>query len=754
MAGMDTLNGSVERITFYNPENGYTVLRLRPHGRQEGMPRSAAGQDGLVTVVGNLPELNPGESLRLQGRWSNHSQHGLQFQSEVCEQTLPATVEGIRRYLGSGLVKGIGTRLAERITAQFGARTLEILETQPELLEGVPDIGPKRARLIRQAWQEQQQIKALMLHLHAHGVSTSLAVKIYKQYGETALKVVQTDPYQLARDIRGVGFKTADKLAQALGLPADHPARLEAGLIYALNDMVEDGHVYSPQAELLQRGAGLLEVEAPALPAALDRLAAQGRITAEILPQAGARGKQVREPGAAYGLGTVKPPATEAVRPPAIYLAALHTCEAGLAEQLQRLSRVLLPRLSDLAPDFISLDVALSPEQHSAVRTALTAPLSVLTGGPGTGKTTALRALIQALDEGRKRYALASPTGRAAKRLAEATGRPASTIHRLLGFKPGEGFKHNPGNPLEVDLLVVDEASMLDLLLAYHLVRALPEGAHLLLVGDADQLPSVGAGDVLRDVIASGVAPVTRLSVIFRQAAGSHIITNAHRINQGELPLFPKDSQDFFLFPADTPEAAADWVQQVVCERIPAKFGLRPPHEIQVLAPMYRGPAGVTALNERLQAALNPPAAHKAEKNLYGQVYRAGDRLMQLQNNYDKEVFNGDLGTLLGVDALEHNLMVEFDGRAVSYDWSEADQLTLAYAVSVHKAQGAEFPAVVLPLVTQHYLMLQRNLLYTAVTRAKKLAVLVGNTKAIGMAVKNDKVTRRWSGLGERLKAG
>jgi exodeoxyribonuclease V alpha subunit len=427
-----------------------------------------------------------------------------------------------------------------------------------------------------------------------------------------------------------------------------------------------------------------------------------------------------------------------------------------VAERLQTLARAMPPRLSDLPPAFVKLDTDLSPEQQSAIRSALSHPVSILTGGPGTGKTTALRALIAVLESARKRYALASPTGRAAKRLAQATGRPASTIHRLLGFKPGEGFKFNAENPLPIDMLVIDEASMLDLYLAHHLLKAIQPGTHLLLVGDVDQLPSVGAGDVLRDVIDSGAMPVTRLSVIFRQAANSQIITNAHRINLGQAPLFPKSSDtqagDFFLFPAETADEAANWVEEVACRRIPYKFGLHPRDDIQVLSPMYRGPAGVTMLNERLQASLNPPGATKAEKTLFGQVFRLGDKLMQTRNNYDKEVYNGDIGYLYAIDPVEHQLSLDFDGRVVAYDWSEADQLLLAYAVSVHKSQGSEFPAVVIPLVTQHYLMLQRNLLYTAVTRAKQLCVLVGSRKAIAIAVRNDKVSQRYSALDWRLE--
>ena len=747
---MDVLTGSVERITFYNPENGYSVVRLRPERKQ-----AAAGlnREGLVTVVGNLPELTPGEHLRLKGRWSSHPRHGHQFLVEFCEQTLPASAAGIRRYLGSGLIKGIGPRLAERIVARFGAETLEVIERHPERLEEAPDIGPKRAGLIARAWQAQKQVKEIMLFLHARAVSTNLAIKIYKQYGDQALTVVQADPYRLARDIYGVGFKTADQLARDLGLPGDHPSRIEAGLVYALNELTEAGHVYAPQDVLGRRAAELLEVPPDLIPPALERLAEQERTWSETLPlpvgergpaKNSAGGKVIAEDPASYALPGI----------PVVYLKPLYYSEVGTAERLRRLAEALPTRLSDLPPAFTALDPGLSEEQRAAIRAALSHPVSVLTGGPGTGKTTAIKALIAALEAAHKRYALASPTGRAAKRLAEASGRPASTVHRLLGFSPTDGFKHQAGNPLPVDLLVLDEASMLDLVLANSLLKALPPGAHLLLVGDVDQLPSVGAGDVLRDVIASGIAPVTRLSLIFRQAAGSQIITNAHRINQGQAPIFAKESRDFFLFPAEEPEEAAQWVEQVVCRRIPERFGLQPPQQIQVLAPMYRGPAGVHALNERLQAALNPPRPGIAEKRLFGQLYRQGDKVMQVQNNYDKDVYNGDVGWIRRIDLVNQSLQVDFDGRAVEYDWSEADQLVLAYAVSVHKAQGSEFPAVVIPLLTAHYLMLQRNLLYTAVTRAKKLCVLVGSRKAIGLAVRNNQVAERYSALAWRLRRG
>ena len=740
---MDSLTGLVERITYYNPENGYSVVRLRPD--QHRLP--GANRDGLVTVTGNLPELAAGEHVRMDGRWTQHPKHGLQFQVETCEQILPATVEGIRRYLGSGLIKGIGPRIADRIVAAFGAETLDVIENSPERLQEVPDIGMKRTRLIAAAWEEQKQVKEIMIFLHGHGISTNLAVKVFKQYGTESLQVVRTDPYRLARDIYGVGFKTADKLAQALGLPVDHPSRIEAGVVYALNEMSDDGHVFAPRPGLVARTAELLGLGPELISPAIDRLAREDRVRLDVLPSLIPQDAR-REPYQAV---------SEASAPyggQAVYLTPFYHGETGVAERLSTLNYTLPTCLSDMPPSFLPLDTTLSPEQQAAVRSALSHPVCVLTGGPGTGKTTAVKALITALELGRKKFALASPTGRAAKRLSEATGRPASTIHRLLGFSPGEGFKFNASNPLPVDMLVVDEASMLDLILMNTLLKALRPGTHLLLVGDVDQLPSVGAGDVLRDIIKSELVPVIRLNLIFRQAAGSHIITNAHRINQGQMPIFAQDSQDFFLFSAETPEDAAQWVQDVVSSRIPARFGLRARDQIQVLAPMYRGPAGVNALNDRLQAALNPPGPKKTEKILFGQNFRAGDKVMQIRNNYDKEVFNGDIGVLTGLDLIEHVLRVDFEGRPVDYDWSDADQLVLAYAVSVHKAQGSEFPAIVIPLVTSHYLMLQRNLLYTAVTRARQLCVLVGSRRAISIAVHNNKVAQRNTALDWRLRGG
>ena len=737
---MDTLSGSVERITYYNPENGYTVLRLRPDQQRgySAAPKNKLSFDGLATVVGNLPEVSPGEHLRLQGQWDNHPKHGAQFKVEVCEQTLPATLAGIEGYLGSGLIKGIGPRLAERIVRQFKEETFEIIEHSPERLPEVPGIGLDRTTRITKAWQEQKQIKEIMIFLHGHGVSTNLAVKIYKTYGDSALATVQNNPYQLERDIYGVGFKTADRIAQALGFPADHPSRIEAGIVFALNEMINDGHVYAPRELLSQRAVELLGASAELIAPALERLAQDDRIRPDVVPfssnQKDANTHGVSESKAMYGT-------------PVIYLTPLYFGERGVAERLNELASMPSGAISQ---PLFSVE-NLSDEQQAAIQMALTQPLSILTGGPGTGKTTCLKALIVTLAAQHKRFALASPTGRAAKRLSDATGHPASTIHRLLEFSPLEGFQRNEEHPLDLDFLVVDEASMLDLLLTHHLLKAVPPGTHVLLVGDVDQLPSVGAGDVLRNLIHSGIAPVTRLTAIFRQAADSKIITNAHLINQGKFPGFSQGDGDFFFFPAEDAAAAADWVLDLVTERIPRKFGFDPVQAIQVLSPIYRGPAGVTILNDRLQEELNPPRNNKPERKLYGTFFRLGDKVMQTQNNYDKDAYNGDIGFIRALDMIEQTLVVDFEGRLVTYDWSEADQLTLAYVISVHKAQGSEFPVIVLPVVTQHYTMLQRNLLYTAITRARQLCVLTGSRRAIGMAVRNNKVAQRFTGLEWRL---
>lgn len=738
---MVTIYGSIERITYYNNQNGYTVLRLRPD-RGQGKNIAGLNLEGLVTVIGNLPELSPGEHVKLEGDYTTHAKHGLQFKAEGCEKLLPVTETGIERYLGSGLIKGIGPQLAKRIVRKFKVDTLEVIEQDPKRLKEVPGIGEGRTEKIIAAWEEQKSVKEIMLFLHEHHVSTNLAVKIYKAYGDQSLEVVKHNPYQLEQDIYGIGFRTADKIAQNLGLPHDHPARIEAGVVFAINEMVNEGHVYTPLNQLSARAEALLEVEEGLIQSGIERLTAIDRVRKEQVIKETAisndTNPRIGEVSAAYG-------------EPAIYLTPFFHSERGVAARL----RELFEHPIKAWQESLGFEAkGLSPEQKVALQTAVLNPVSILTGGPGTGKTTCLKALIEILETKNLSYALTSPTGRAAKRLSEATSRPASTIHRLLGFSPSGGFQYHEHHTLKIDFLIVDEASMLDLLLTYHLLRALQPGTQVLLVGDVDQLPSVGAGDVLRDIIASGVVPVSRLQTIFRQAKDSQIVTNAHRINLGQLPSFSKTSQgDFFLFPAEDAETASSWLVELVTKRIPGNFGMDPRRDIQVLSPMYRGHAGVDRLNELLQSNLNPAGANIPEMKMFGTIFRLGDKVMQIRNNYDKDVYNGDIGYIDLIDHLEQNLVVMMDNsRHVVYDFSEVDELVLAYAVSVHKSQGSEFPAIVMPVLTQHYVMLQRNLIYTAITRAKKVCVLVGNHKALRIAINNNKVTQRYSYLAERLK--
>jgi exodeoxyribonuclease V alpha subunit len=730
----ERLRGVVERVTYANAENGYSVIRLAVKGKQD-----------LVTVVGNLADVNAGESLELEGVWTRHRQYGRQFKVLNYRTVLPATAEGIQKYLGSGLIKGIGPVMAGRIVTKYGVDTLDVIEHEPQRLLDVLGIGPRRVAKIASAWEEQKQIREVMIFLQGHGVRPSWAVKIYKTFGDAAVQVVREDPYRLAREIRGIGFKTADQIARKLGLPADSPRRVAAGVAYALSEMADEGHVYAPQEELIHTAAKMLEVPAELASQGIETLEQEEQIYREAIrhPMAGEGGNGVvREEGTGY----------------AVYLRPFYYGEVGVAGRLRKLLDYPHSRLGVFRGVMWSVLLAdtgsglrLSERQKEAVRTALTHKVTVLTGGPGTGKTTTVRTIIDLLERFKCRFALASPTGRAAKRLTETTGRPAKTIHRMLGFVPGEGFKHDDQNPLDVDMLIVDEASMLDLLLANHLLKALHPAMHLLLVGDVDQLPSVGAGNVLRDVIDSGQVPVVRLDLIFRQAQGSLIVTNAHHINRGQMPLFPKTANDFFLFGQDDPDKAAALIVDIVKNRIPRKFGFDPMRDIQVLSPMYRGAVGVTHLNAQLQAALNPSSPKKAERHLSGRSFRTGDRVIQLRNNYTLDVYNGDVGHIQAIDAMNQALHVRIDDRMVSYDWSEADELTLAYAISVHKAQGSEYPAVVIPIMTTHYVMLARNLLYTAVTRAKRLVVLVGTWRAIAIAVRNNKVAQRHSGLTTRL---
>ncbi len=740
---MDTLTGVLERITYYNEENGYTVARVTPEGK-----------DYTVTVVGPMMGVNVGETIRCTGTWTLHPQYGRQFKAELVETLMPATVAGIEKYLGSGLIKGIGPVTAKRIVHKFGVDTLRVIDENPNLLLQVLGVGPKRVAMIKAAWEEQRLIKDVMIFLQGHGVSTGLAVKLYKLYGREAIHVLQTDPYRLAREVRGIGFITADKIARHMGIPEDAPERIAAALAYLLSEEANrSGHVYLPRSELIDRAVELLDVPSERVKEALQTLESLGQIHQEPV-------KRV--------VGSSGEPIQAVAEERAVYLTPFHRAEAGVAHRLRRLiedsqttllgSRLYAFRQFDWNMAFATIQqqtgVRLNTEQREAVKTALTSPVSVLTGGPGTGKTTTVQTIIHVLETVGARYQLASPTGRAAKRLTEATGRPAQTIHRLLEVSPGEGmrFKRNEDNPLQTEMLIVDEASMIDVLLMNHLLKAVPPGAHLLLVGDVDQLPSVGAGSVLRDIIRSGVVPVVTLKEIFRQPEGSYIIINAHRVNKGLMPIIDNQSaRDFFLFKVDDPERAADLVVDIVQNRIPRRFGLQP-KEIQVLSPMHRGPVGVGNLNLRLQEALNPPHPKKPERRVGGRLFRLGDKVMEIRNNYDKEVYNGDWGHIVRLNVEMQEIVVDFEGRRVPYGFLELDELILAYAISIHKAQGSEYPAVVVPVMTTHYVMLHRNLLYTAITRAQRLVVLVGQLRALAIAVHNARSMARYSGLVERLK--
>ncbi len=716
---LQQLEGNLERITFHNSENGYTVAKFCPKGKRYE-----------VTVVGSMLGVNVGESLRLSGVWTTHPEYGRQFEVRHYTVQLPATIEGIRKYLGSGLIKGIGPKMAESIVDYFGLDTLDVIDGDAVRLAEVPGIGKKRVGMITRAWAEQQQIKEIMIFLQAHEVSTGLAVKIYKQYGDAAISIVRSDPYRLAKDVFGIGFKTADQIAQKMGMAVDAPERVRAGLVFTMSTLTEEGHVFATREQLVTAASELLTVEPEQCEWQMDLLLGEKELI----------GDEER-----------------------VYLPPFYYAEGGIANKVRLLLNTPRDRLdfykeANWPAVFKWLDernpFRLSDRQKDAVRLALTVPVAVLTGGPGTGKSTVTGTIIKLLKAKEKSVLLAAPTGRAAKRLSEATGQAAQTIHRLLEFNPSSGqqFVRDRSNPLDADIIIVDEASMIDTLLMNSLLKAVPAGTHLLLVGDVDQLPSVGAGNVLRDLIDSGVVPTIALDTIYRQAEGSYIIVNAHRINQGEMPLFPRDATDFFFFKAEEPEQAAKLLLDVVCRRLPQKFGLNPDTEIQVLSPMHRGLVGVGALNVALQETLNPSIHGKAEHKYGHRLFREGDRVMQIRNNYDKSVFNGDMGRLVRLDAEEQVALVDFEGQMIEYEFYQLDQLVHSYAVSVHKSQGSEYPVVVMPLMTQHYMMLQRNLLYTAITRAREMVVLVGTKKAVAMAVKNDKIADRNTTLAERLR--
>jgi exodeoxyribonuclease V alpha subunit len=714
---MDRLRCVVERVTYQNETNGYSVIKCR-----------AKGYADLITVVGSMPEVHVGSVLTLSGEWTVNPKFGRQFTVSGFEETLPATVYGIEKYLGSGLVKGIGPKFAARIVRAFGAETLNVIEEDPDALLRVPGIGKLRVERIKKSWDEQKEIKNIMLFLQGHDVSTTHATKIYKTYGSDSIRVVKENPYRLADDIWGIGFRTADTIAEKLGVEKETAVRLRSGLLYTLNKLSDEGHCYARRDQLLKTGAELLAVEESVLPAVLDEMVRQDDVKTELID------------------GEDSAPGETAV-----YLPPFWFAETGTAKRLKQIFssppsvKVKPQGLEERIRRVTGLNY--DPAQMDAIRCAAGSKILILTGGPGTGKTTTTLGILTAFRQAGAKILLAAPTGRAAKRLSETTGMEARTIHRLLEFKPPEGCQKNEKNPLEGDVLILDECSMIDIMLMYSLLKAVPDSMTLIFVGDVDQLPSVGAGNVLRDLIDAGVFPVVRLTKIFRQAAASRIITNAHRINRGRMPDLSNGKQsDFFFLEEEDPETAAQEIVRLVKERLPRAYGTR---DIQVLTPMQRGAVGAANLNQVLQAALNADAAGLRRG---GTDYRLHDKVMQIRNNYDKEVFNGDIGTVCRVNTEDRELTVSFDGREVLYDVTELDELVLAYAATVHKSQGSEYPIVVMPVLMTHYVMLQRNLVYTGVTRAKKLMVMIGSTKALALAVRNVTVTRRNTMLKERLK--
>ena len=725
----EEIEGRIQSIVFKAEDGSFSVVRVLRDNASEP-----------ITAAGFLAGTAPGERVRLTGDWETHPRFGRQFKVVECLPLIPASVEGIEAYLGSGLVEGIGPEMAKRIVRRFGAEALRVIDEEPKLLSGVPGIGPKRIAAIGKAWQQQRGIREAMLFLQSHGVSPAYAARIYRQYGDQAVQRVRENPYQLAEEVEGIGFLTADRFARGLGFPEDSPLRAEAGILHALAKSAEEGHMFLPSTDLLQQSQRLLECDRKALSGALERLVSARRVVAEELgdPQEALPSPVPRER--------------------AVYLPALHAAERGIVEQLARLrgaARGLPPLDAETAEARAhnALSISLAPKQVEAITVALAEKLLVITGGPGTGKTTIQRALLSVLASLGARVLLAAPTGRAAKRLGEATGQEARTIHRLLEFMPREKrFRRSQDEPLQCDALIVDEASMIDAPLMHQMLKAVPSGASLVLVGDAHQLPSVGPGTVLSDLIASGAIPVVELTDIFRQSQASSIVTNAHRINLG-LPPVESDSEelrDFFFIEQEDPAKVARMVVELACRRIPSRFHLDPMEDVQVLAPMHRGEAGVENLTRRLQEELNPAGKEVVG---HGRGLRTHDKVMQLRNDYEREVFNGDIGRVATADPESGEVTVDFDGRRVAYQSADLGALVPAYAVSVHKAQGAEFPAVIVPLLTQHFPLLQRNLLYTAVTRGKRLVVIVGSRKALAIALRNDKPRERHSRLAEKLAA-
>jgi len=715
----ELLAGLVERVTYQNAENGFCVIRVKARGHRE-----------LITVVGHAAAISAGEWITAAGDWVNDRTHGQQFKARFLKTSAPTSVEGIEKYLASGMIRGIGPVYAKKLLRAFGEKVFDVIEAEPDRLREVDGIGPVRASRIVAAWAEQKVVREIMVFLHSHGVGTARAVRIYKTYGADAVQVMSENPYRLARDIRGIGFKTADAIAMKLGVDKTAMIRVRAGISYALTEAMDEGHCGLPSAELMPLAEKLLEVPQNLIGTALDLELADGTVIADRLGEIDC-----------------------------VFLASLHRAERAVAERLLTLTRGKLPWASidpDKAIPWIErrTGLRLAESQKAAAATALGSKVLVITGGPGVGKTTIVNAILRILAAKDVKLLLCAPTGRAAKRMNEATGFEAKTIHRLLEVDPkGGGFRRDTENPLDCDLLVVDETSMVDVLLMHALLKAVPDKAALLVVGDVDQLPSVGPGQVLADMIASAAVPVVRLTEVFRQAAKSQVIVNAHRINQGIIPDLrkPEAESDFYFVEADDPETAVPRIIELVSNRIPRRFGLDPIRDVQVLCPMNRGGVGARSLNIELQAALNPAGDRKVER--FGWTFAPGDKVMQIENDYDKEVYNGDIGYVTSVEPDDGELTAIFDGRPVTYGFGELDALVPAYAATIHKSQGSEYPAVVIPVMTQHYTMLQRNLLYTGVTRGKRLVVLVGQKKAVAIAVRSVSGRRRWSKLREWLSA-
>jgi exodeoxyribonuclease V alpha subunit len=722
------LKGKIERVTYNNEETGYTVARVKISGRSD-----------LVTVVGKFVSPMPGEVLSMKGEWANHPKYGQQFKVSYYDSTVPASVYGIRKYLESGLITGIGPVMAGRIVKQFGKQTLDVIENQIHRLAEVEGIGNKRIHMIRQAWNGQKEIREVMLFLQGHGISSAYASKIYKQYGNRSIAVVKENPYRLAMDIIGIGFLTADKIAEKLGFSNDSLLRVEAGVLFVLNQTANEGHVYYPFELLIKKCSEVLRVDTSLVDKAIKLLVESKKIKIEYVDKSVNNSTTINK---------------------AVYLSKFYICETQIAHRLKYL--ISLPRSLktvnvEKALDWVQkkLFIRLADDQLEAIRKALTHKALVLTGGPGTGKTTVINAMLKIFNSMDAKCLLAAPTGRAAKRMAETTGYPAKTIHRLLEFSfQSGGFQKNEEKPLSCHVLIVDEASMIDTTLMHHLMKAIPPKATLILVGDVNQLPPVGAGNVLKDIISSKIFAVVQLTKIFRQAAKSLIIVNAHRINLGKFPLLPSKKSsdtlgDFYFIQQEDPENMLSVILDLISERIPKRFGFDPVDQVQVLTPMHRGIVGATNLNQQLQQRLNQ---QKDPLVLGARKFNINDKVMQIRNNYDKAVFNGDIGKIKHIDADAREVFILFDTRLINYDFTELDEIVLAYAISVHKAQGSEYPAVVIPIATQHFILLQRNLIYTAVTRAKNLVVMVGTWKALAIGIKNDKTQKRYTLLKERIE--